>query len=657
METHRELFNRAATELNRAAARGAQITSAIEAGQAEMPLTESFQRLAQPLAHAPITAVLVGLDAESASVALSHLLGQDYHVCKVVVPGRIGYTEVTLQERGFSVERGGRHREFDDLGDFLRALKEDDIVQSGAERNWMDPLRLKLASKQQRRGLRLLVPEGLRSLRETSALLSALADQALWLFVAGPAAAEVAEADLVLLRMLKERVAGCQPVFVDIVPEGAPPTPVASGSWAAKLGGGAQPPIVLTTTEPPVNPPDYLQPLTAEESDLRKALLESSRRGQIESALTLLIDELGRQANSLRAKRRLMSAGLVSRPDDDQKFRAVSEEVRQRLQDDFESLRRKLEEQSRVTLLNDGPAYKALREAVESISEADLEHAELDAAIRLTLRETRTEALRAALTQSGYNHLMESLRMIHEALENTFSEVDARVDEISGVKCHLQIEHPDQKKLWDAAVVLAKPELRYRGEIPRPTIMHRINEARQPLMLLMMSVMIFGGLASILGGEHGKATLQKYVSYAFLPVFLLGLGWTFVAFKRERHHLLGKELERLRDGVFQELKRVISDILREEQGQLTQFLQQIARNASQQVTQHLQSVEQQRRRSTENQRQQATDKTRGLDERLRQMDGQRGECESIIRGLERIRTDLAQQVTDLLRSPPSPKIL
>ena len=72
----------------------------------------------------------------------------------------------------------------------------------------------------------------------------------------------------------------------------------------------------------------------------------------------------------------------------------------------------------------------------------------------------------------------------------------------------------------------------------------------------------------MMGGEHGKDELQKIAGIILLPVFIWGLVWTFVSFKKGKQHLLDKEMEKLRDGIFQELRKVLADIIREEQGLL-----------------------------------------------------------------------------------------
>ena len=115
-----------------------------------------------------LTVVLVGLETQATSAALALLLGQEYHVFRVAVPQRVGYTEITLQENGYSVERGAVRKDFEEVSAFVAALQQEDIIQTGNTSNWMDPLRLRLASPTIRRGLRLLVPDSIRGLVENS---------------------------------------------------------------------------------------------------------------------------------------------------------------------------------------------------------------------------------------------------------------------------------------------------------------------------------------------------------------------------------------------------------------------------------------------------------------------------------------------------------
>src|SRR6188474_322265 len=91
------------------------IARELEAGRAQAPFQEKLTALSRPDAT---VSVRVGILAPTATVAhtlLADFLGPDYNVCKVVVPSRLGYSEVLLQERGFLLDAGDGAKEFADV--------------------------------------------------------------------------------------------------------------------------------------------------------------------------------------------------------------------------------------------------------------------------------------------------------------------------------------------------------------------------------------------------------------------------------------------------------------------------------------------------------------------------------------------------------------
>jgi uncharacterized protein YdcH (DUF465 family) len=509
----------------------------------------------------------------------------------------------------------------------------------------MDPLRLRLASPTIRRGLRLLVPDSIRGLVENSALLSTLADQADFLFVAGTSTAVIPSKELALLKTMIDRSNGFLAIYTNAQEMVVPATPV----WSQSLGASLLPPIYIGTPQQQGRASETLNQLTGENSGLRLTMLEVRRRIQVENALLLVDDHFVRQTGQLRNRKRLMLGGLVNRPDEDQKLRTIAEELRIRLQDDMDSLRRKIEEMGKIALLNEGAAYQLLKQTIEALNSADMKQAVKGNVIQLSPTEEAVGKLRIVLTELGHQRLNEDLRLVHETLDNTNEELSRCLGEALGSKGRLQIEVPDHRKFWESVVALARPELRYKGELPQVTFMDRLNEARQPLMLVMMSVMLFGGVATMMGGAHGKEKLQNVAGILLLPVFIAGLVWTFVSFKEKQEHLINREMEKLRDGIFQELRKVLADLLREEQGLLNQFFQQTSRNWGQQIQQQIQQSELLRRKATDSQKQQVADQSRSIDDRIRQLEAQRGEAQNLIRNLDRVRLDLVAKISEISR--------
>ncbi|MDP2136566.1 MAG: hypothetical protein Q8J74_01810, partial [Candidatus Didemnitutus sp.] len=183
----------------------------LEAGRAVSPFQEKLALLTTDPAL-PVRAAVIAAQPEVLHALLSEIIGQDYNVCKVVVPSRLGFSEVLLQERGFLLDTGAGSQEFDDAGSFLTALQQTHALQQ-TETDNLEPLRLKLKGPSHLNGLCLLVPHSLDALYRKPALLSTLADQADWVFLAGNQETALAPEQRATIQLVLDHVTGLQNVL------------------------------------------------------------------------------------------------------------------------------------------------------------------------------------------------------------------------------------------------------------------------------------------------------------------------------------------------------------------------------------------------------------------------------------------------------------
>ena len=115
----------------------------LEAGRAQTPFQDQLAAFAVANPSLPVRAAIVAASPDLARALLTDVLGSEYNGCKVVVPSRLGYSEVLLQERGFLLDAGDGAREFDDAGAFMEALQATHALQSTQTAD-LEPLRLKL---------------------------------------------------------------------------------------------------------------------------------------------------------------------------------------------------------------------------------------------------------------------------------------------------------------------------------------------------------------------------------------------------------------------------------------------------------------------------------------------------------------------------------
>jgi len=313
-----------------------------EAGQARTPITDCFRSLKSGDDGQPITVALIGVTPEAVSEVLAWLMDHDHHLCKVVIPEQVGVAELLLQDRGFVVEGPKGRQEFDQVEPFLAALLGSDLVQAGNPGSWMDPLRMHLAAPARRRGLRLLVPNGLPALLRKPAQLSMLADRAALVLVAGGAEDALPPGAGEALAP----VLGGGATWIPLVTEGdCPPR------WLRDLPGSdhALPPLSVRSA------PTALDDLLfAPDSSLRKLLRLAHRRRATGEAMDLLRQELEQAATGLAHRRRLQDDGAQGAVAPDS--RAALDTLRRQVSGDLASLRRDREQVAKVALRAEGEA-------------------------------------------------------------------------------------------------------------------------------------------------------------------------------------------------------------------------------------------------------------------------------------------------------------
>lgn len=578
-----------------------RIAADIEAGQAATPLSDGLRRAGAGSEDQILSVVLIGIAPEAVSRLLSWLLGHEYHLCKLVVPQRTGYAELLLQERGFIVESGDRRQEFDELQSFVEALQDADLVQSDNPDSWMDPIRLRLSTPGGRRGLRLLIPTSIEALVRKPALLSLLADRATLALVAGDAEGRLPEGSTESLALLFEHQAVVLPVLVDAAePDGRP-------SWIAALPGAHRvPPFSTVGTSGEL----LLDLLFQPRSLLRALAVDRDRQRRLIELGTLIDGELQQRLALSANRRRLQGEGLMG-GDAVANQRQGFERCRDRLQDDLAALRRDREQHLKGIQRVGGEVDRFIKQEVAALDFDDLRQDVAGPNLQLSLDAETHQRLQQAVERAARRHTVEGLRVLDEGLRATIAEIERRLAEIGGHRQHLDLTPLDPNTLWDKVVSAARPEIRYRGEMQRTTFFSRLSAARRSIMGVMMLGMILGGVGTLLGSG---SSLRTWLYAAMLPLFLIGFLWTYVSGGRQEALRLTKELERLRDGVGQELKRVMAEVLREVQTGYADWLQDTGKQLAKQLEQRMRAFEEEQRSGQERQRQQQQERNRNLDQ-------------------------------------------
>ncbi|MDP2138863.1 MAG: hypothetical protein Q8J74_13515 [Candidatus Didemnitutus sp.] len=580
------------------------VAKELEAGRAQAPFQEKFATLASKDTAVSIRVGILAPTPDVAHALLADFLGPDYNVCKIVVPSRLGYSEVLLQERGFLLDAGDGAREFADAGTFIDAIKATHALESKGDVD-LEPLRVKLKGPAHLTGLCLLIPQSIDALVRKPALLSTLADQADWVFLAGTAATKIAPPSRQAIQLILDNVTGLQNVLVPAEGEIAEAEEWWKG-WKAGLSLGLvkQGSDLLRTR---------LSLLTAPDSELRQYLVEVRLWRQLETGLALLVEESEQAQRMLGNRLSLTRDGLVG-PGANGDLRKILEGVRQRFTDETENVIRTIDREAKAALAPAGEINRHLRTAAANITADDIEQTMTESLIKLTPAAHIVGQLVQSVSELYRQRLANDIRLLNDGLECSIKDAEAALEKSSGLRHKLAFDPIDEQTLWETISHAARPEIRYRSEMPRPTLGSRFNAARQTIMGVMIAGTVLGGAATLVGdgGQNVRTTLYALM----LPLLVIGFLWTYVSFRKKERLTLEKEVEKFQDGVLGELRRVLQELHREQLGILNTSTQKLLRSISQQADDVLSRLDQQRQRDAEDQRRKQSDQQRTMEQRV-----------------------------------------
>lgn len=336
---------------------------------------------------------------------------------------------------------------------------------------------------------------------------------------------------------------------------------------------------------------------------------------QLDATLLLMDEELAQALRSLGNRLHLGREGLLSEsgPAD---LRKTSETLRARLAEEGDSLLKSAEREAKTALSPDGDISRRLRETALALVVDDIEQTPGEATIKLTLADDVSRRLSNLVIDCGQTRLATEARQLREGFECSVRDAETALEKATGLRHRLAWELPDETALA-ATLVASRPELRYRGEMPRPTLASRFGSARSMIMGLMIAGTLVGGLSVLTGDDSpgGGGGARALIAAIMLPMLILGFLWTYVSFRKQERVTLAKELDKLHEGVATELRRVLADTFRDQQAALAAALQKAQRSVQSQIEAALETTQKLRQRETDELRKRQTEQQRSAEQR------------------------------------------
>ncbi len=536
---------------------GQQLADELERGQAATPLADHFGDLMRQFDTAPFCVAVVALDPKDRAELIVWLLGEEYRNISVRAGEIAGLMEIHSAERGFALELGDARRlEFDTVEPFLEALSSTPALAATNDPAMVSSLRLSLARPSGLQGLTLLVADKLSTVIESPGLTNALVTRSQLLLVAADSRSTIDAAAIDACAGLADGIGAWLPVSVN--------ADDAAGRWATRVQTSSTTlsllPVQLDRQPPPAC-------LTGAGDELRRLLFLISWSRRLQQAAAAYIERYEQEVRQTQLRRSREDQALrVDPPGFENPGKRAFESLKLRAHEDLGALAKIGVESSRRSLLSDGVLTRALHEQLASLTTDDLHRELAPKSIKLTLDDAFQTHLQRALRKSLKEELLKDLATMRDGLDALRGELEVGLTKTQGQPVTLSLPPPAETEIWSRMGELINVEIRYRGEMPRRGFMQRLGEGRRMVFAVMMILSLVGSLA-------GFSWRGLYVvGIIFLLLFIGSVVFTYRSWKHEDEDKFATELERVREQLGMECKRIAAEVQREKQQRLGEHL-------------------------------------------------------------------------------------
>ncbi len=318
--------------------------------------------------------------------------------------------------------------------------------------------------------------------------------------------------------------------------------------------------------------------------------------------------------------------------------RDASDRIRQRLDEGIARIERQIEDQNRRALLPNGNLNQAVTETLKAFSEQEIEQTEAFNEIRVAIRSDYAARLLDTAKKEIRNQFKDDVHQIRIGVEACREALAGDLARATGARQTLAVGQVDENTIWRSLREALSLQLAYHGTLPKRGFWQRLGEGKQ-LMFTMLSLL---GLSGMVFG-FTRSEIAPLLALGLPVIFFVGVGLTFWNWKQEDAARLGKELERIREQVSMEVKRLIGEIQREKMMRLKEVLDATRRDFSRRIDAALKEHQTASGEQTTRARNEARERQRALEQRQR-------ELQPLGMQLARLRQGCADALRDALES-------
>ena len=608
---------------------GVSLSEAIEKGQSEMPLTQHFKSLLEESRQLPFSMILLGLTPEARSHALGWFYGKEYSVLSVEVIEKLGLVEIFLCDKGFILEHGTQKSlTFDALEAFLSAAKADNMFDALNAIEIEKPARIGVVAKTPLKGVRLLVPHNTELLLKNPALLSSLVTRANTLVVAATPDYQLSQNDKMAIDELLESTDAFWPLLT--IDELADNTSLPNHGWWEQFSQvTVQIPPKLLTTHVAAEMPELLKN-THEVT--RQNLFNALQYIRLKDATEALNERFENESRILnnRVKREARKSTGSNEEHDEQEMRLQWERLKTELSDEIQQLNRDLQKPRTVSNATKTTGNVNVEQFLESLSFDDLDKDEGYKTVKLSIKESFQNALIDVIYNSFSKDADALISQTEKRMELMLRKLKEEMNKLVSHRVELELPVLDLKDLLDRNQQILNLHIRYRGEMQKRGFWHRLSEGRRAMFGILMFSTV-GGMALGLDLRSGR-----FFGFVLAMTMIGSILYTFISWKKEDSEKLDKELDRVKEGVGSEAKRISSELQRDLHKQLGYYLQDIQKQFSRKFDTLFRTTFDALKREQTEQYASTKERIRKLESQMRELEQKGREVQRLINDVNRL---------------------
>lgn len=629
------------SKFNKTIRQGQDLCGLLERGQAQEPLKEHFLGLGFEAENSPFLVSLVGLNIDSRSMALAWLCEQDFNLFSINLPGHVGLVDILLQEQGYAFEKPGAKRlEFNTLEPFLKALSKADLIREGDGGSWVDPLKLGLEAPQDQQGLKISMPENLQMLEINPALMSRLAATSSLLLIAGPHDYELSETELELLGDLANSFELVFPIITD-----TKDTLQSKDGWWDNPSLFKESNRLFNVFIDPANPPLLPELFSDSKNELRRSTVLLNLCKKLLAASDMVCDRQRQEDQQLESRKLNLSRKLKSL---DNKARESNikhefDAVKSAFQMEISELSDGIIEKNKKATLPSGQLSLDISELINVLTEGDLLKDIASKYIKLSVNDEFLNSLTEKVVSLLRKQLREDMVMIRDGVSLIQNQIEDQLSNFRGAAVSLDLPLPEEDKIRQSVSESVDVTIKYRGELPKRGLAQRLSEGRRPAFMILMGISMFGG---IFGVNRGA----MWISGLMLCLFIGGFIYTFISWKKEDADRIEKELDRIKDTLSGDVKRLINEVQREKLSRLSSYFKDIERKLHKESDDLFRATAKEKDGLLEKEKNDIRGRLKNIDQRIREISSYKRMTLDLNRDSKTMYRDLIKLIQNYLRT-------